>query len=77
MMNKKKILKELNECLKLMDKRVTEGSVNTQIELVSNMIKKDYSIDEDFDKDIDTLKKISDYNVRRKVLRDLVKKYVR
>jgi hypothetical protein len=77
MMDKKKIVKELNTCLKMMDNRVIEGSVNTQIELVSNMIRKDYSVDEDFDKDIDTLKKVSDYNVRKKVLKDLIRKYVR
>lgn len=74
---KTEILKELNECLRMMDNRVTEGSVNTQIELVSNMIKTNYSIDKDFEKEIDILKKVSDYNVRKKVLKDLVKKYVR
>lgn len=76
-MNNKEILKQLNSCLEVMDKRVTEGSVNTQIELLADMIKTNYSIDNEFSGMIDMVKKVPDYNVRKKVLRDLVRKYVR
>lgn len=76
-MDKKKIIKELNSCLEMMNNRVTEGSVNTQIELLANMIRTNYSTDNEFSGMIDTVKKVSDYNVRKKVLKDLIRKYVR
>lgn len=76
-MDKNKILEELNECVKMMDKRVTEGSVNTQIELFSSMIKTNYSVDEEFNDIVKMVKKVSDYNVRKKMLKDLFRKYVR
>lgn len=76
-MDKKKIIKELNSCLEMMNDKVTEGSVNTQIELLANMIRTNYSTDNEFSGMIDTVKKVSDYNVRKKVLKDLIRKYVR
>lgn len=76
-MNKTKILKELNDCISIMDKKVTEGSVNTQIELFTSMIKTNYSVDEDFNSTVSKVKQVSDYNMRKKMLKDLFRKYVR
>lgn len=59
-----------------MQERVTEGNVNREINKITNKFTNDYTLnDKDKDK-LKILKDVKDYNVRKKILKDLVKKYL-
>lgn len=73
----KDIIKKLNICLKSLSNRLTESSANYQVDdLVKDLLSK-YDIKEEDREKLMTLNEVTDYNFRKKVLLDIVDKYVR
>jgi len=70
------LLKDINKCLHMMQKKVTEGSINGQVNKIINKFIVNYDLNDEDKEQLKTLRNIKDYNVRKKVLKDLVKKYL-
>jgi len=71
------LIKEFNTCLELMNSRVTEGSVNAQLDSLYSKMKRNYSLDSEDVEKFEVLKMIPSYNVRKKILLELMNKYVK
>lgn len=73
----KDLLKKINDCLHSLNNRVTEKSVSYQVDSLVDELLARYEIESKDKNKLMALKDISDYNFRKKVIDDIVKKYVR
>ena len=68
-------IKEVNKCLNMIQKNTTEQNVNNQIDKLVREFVNDYDANDKDVKELKKLKDIKDYNIRRKILSDIVVKY--
>ncbi len=73
-----KIIDELKNTINMMNSRMTEATINTQLELVKSLIRSSQmsqEIKSDTIGQLDVSIAVSDYNVRRKIMYDLINIY--
>ena len=73
-----KIIDELKNTINMMNSRMTEATINTQLELVKSLIRSSQmsqKIKSDTIGQLDVSIAVSDYNVRRKIMYDLINIY--